>query len=170
MSLGAGVRAPLADSDPVQTVYSRSPGGDGRYEELGQLRLGQGAWALPTVVEAGYAFDTWYLAASIGYEARFAGYDDRITWSAEVGLNFNRRMAGRMRASGAHSIRTGDVELAQTPSGMGNGVSWAGIALEVEYEFIESSYVGATLEGGIGGLRSQTELASGLRTTVAPIG
>ena len=156
MSLNAGVRAPLAESEPVQTVLSRNPNDDGEFETLGELRVGEGAWSVSTTLEAGYAFDTWYIAASLGYAVRNRGYDDRLTWSAEVGLTFRPRLRGRLRLSGAHSLRFGTAERVNTPSGLGNGVSWAGASLEGEYEFVDDSFFGVSLEGGLGFLRSQT--------------
>ncbi|MFT5358792.1 MAG: hypothetical protein ACI9KE_006031 [Polyangiales bacterium] len=156
MSLSFGVRAPLADAEPVQTVFSRSANDEGEFETLGALQLGEGAWSVSTKLEAGYAFDTWYLAASLGYAIRNRGYDDRLTWSVEAGLNFRPRLRGRIRLSGAHSLPFGTAERVNTPSGLGNGVSWAGASLEGEYEFVDDSFFGVSLEGGLGFLRSQT--------------
>lgn len=156
MSLSFGVRAPLAEANPVQTVYSRSPNDAGEFEALGELQLGEGAWSTSTKLELGYAFDTWYLAGSLGYAIRNRGYDDRFTWSLEAGLNFRPKLRGRIRVSGAHSLRFGTAERVNSPSGLGNGVSWAGVSLEGEYEFVDDSFVGVSLEGGLGFLRSQT--------------
>ena len=156
MSLNVGVRAPLAEPDPVQTVYARNANESGEFEALGELRLGEGAWSVSTKVEVGYAFDTWYVAGSLGYAVRNRGYEDRFTWSVEAGLNFRPRLRGRLRLSGAHSLGNGSAPRANTPSGLGNGVSWAGASLEGEYEFADDSYVGVALEGGLGFLRSQT--------------
>ncbi len=158
MSAGAGLRVPLASDVPRQVVYSASPNEAGEYTPLGELRVGEGAFGVPMVLEAGYGFDRWYLAASVGYEVRANGYRDRLTWSAEVGGRFGDDFSGRVRLSGAHSLSegTGDAPRAETPSGLGNGVSWAGFAVEGEYQFIEDSYVGIAFEGGLGFLRSQT--------------
>lgn len=154
MALEGGVRAPLADADPKQIVYSRQA----PYRRVGALQVGAGVWNGDARLSAGYGFDRVYLAASVGYQWRSGGFRDRITWSAEVGGRFSDRWSGRARASGAHSLALAgdDAPLAETPSGIGNGVSWAGLALELDYRLGERWFVGLTLEGGLGDLRSQT--------------
>ncbi|MEM9069902.1 MAG: hypothetical protein AAGE52_15425 [Myxococcota bacterium] len=152
MSVEGSVRAPLARSRPVQNVYARSD----PHEQLGELRVGAGVWNVDGRLSLGYGFDRVYLAASGGYQWRGEGFDDRITWSAEVGGNFTDRWGGRARASGAHSLDEDGAPRGNSPSGIGNGVSWAGFALEVDYRLRDGWYLGLTLEGGLSGLRRQT--------------
>ncbi len=154
MSIEGGVRAPLADDVPKQDVFTR----DAPYRRIGTLRVGAGVWNVDGRLSAGYGFDRVYLAGSVGYQWRGDGFRDRITWSAEIGGSFTDRWSGRARASGTHSLALegDDAPLAQTPSGIGNGVSWAGIALELDYRLGQQWFVGLTLEGGLGDLRSQT--------------
>jgi hypothetical protein len=158
MSVDGSVRAPLIQrTDEVQTVYERSPGDDGVFDPIGGLRIGAGTWDLTTVVRVGYAFDTWHLGGSIGYQARLKGFDDRILWSIEGGITFSEKWGGTLRASGAHSIAVeGGPPRSQSPSGIGNGVSWMGMAVELDYELLREWYLGLTIEGGLGFLRRQT--------------
>lgn len=152
MSLSASVRAPLADDEPVQDVFTRSSSP----ERLGELRVGLGVWQFTTKLDAGYAWDSFYLAAGIGYQSRFEGFDDRILWSAEFGWTGSRTWGGRVRASGAHSIDEGRAPRSNSPSGIGNGVSYAGIAFEMDRRITDTWFLGFTIEGGLPGLRRQT--------------
>lgn len=152
MSLSASVRAPLADDEPVQEVFTRKE----PYTQLGDLQTGLGVWQLSTKLEAGYGWDSVYVAAGIGYQARFEGFDDRILWSAEVGWTGSRTWGGRVRLSGAHSIDEGGAPRSNSPSGIGNGVSYAGFAVEMDRRLSESWFAGLTIEGGLPGLRRQT--------------
>ena len=156
------VRAPLVQrTGERQVVYERDPGPDGVYDRVGALRIGAGAWDLTAGVKVGYALDRWHLGASVAYQARLQGFDDRMLWSLEAGLTFNEKWGGTLRANAAHSfspIRAspGDPPPADTPSGIGNGVSWMGMAVELDYELRRDWFLGLTLEGGLGYLRSQT--------------
>ncbi|MAQ14138.1 MAG: hypothetical protein CMN30_04990 [Sandaracinus sp.] len=161
-SLTGSVRAPLIQrTDERQVVYERDPGSDGVYDRVGGLRIGAGTWDLTAGVKVGYAFDRWHLGGSVAYQARLKGFDDRILWSLEAGLTLSDRWGGTLRANGAHSFSPirGDADdppPADTPSGIGNGVSWMGMAVELDYEMKPTWYLGLTLEGGLGLLRSQT--------------
>ncbi len=44
----------------------------------------------------------------------------------------------------------------ESPSGLANGTSYTGVALELDFEFREDFFFGVTLEGGAGVLRRQT--------------
>ena len=162
MALVGSVRAPLIQrTGEQQIVYERRPGDDGRYDRVGGLRIGAGTWDLTAGIKAGYAFDRWFLGGSVAYQARLKGFDDRIVWSAEVGLAFNERWGSTLRANGAHSMvplrsDRGDPPRSESPSGIGNGVSWTGFALELDYELISRWHLGLTIEGGLGFLRRQT--------------
>jgi len=162
MALTGSVRAPLIQrTGEQQVVYERDPGDDGVYDRVGGLRIGAGTWDLTAGLEVGYAFDTWFLGGSVGYQARLKGFDDRILWSIEAGLTFNEKWGGTLRASGAHSFApiredADPPERTESPSGIGNGVSYMGLAVELDYELIERWYLGLTIEGGLGFLRRQT--------------
>lgn len=153
LSFDAGVRVPLAPRDARQTLYSLA--GD-EPEPIGQLRLGSGSWSATGAFGFGYAFDRWYIAGSAGYEFRSDGFDDRLIWSLEAGMSFSERWGGTLRLSGAHSLPTGDAPYDETPSGVGNGTSYSGMALEVDYEFRDLWFVGLTLEGGLFHIVRQT--------------
>ncbi|MBX3251022.1 MAG: hypothetical protein KF901_27845 [Myxococcales bacterium] len=149
LAAALGVRAPFARGDVVAPVRAyRAP-----HDELGGLRVGSGVWELEGRVAFGYAFDAVYVAFSAGYQWRASSFDDRLLWSAEVGGSFARRWGWRARASGAHSLPTGDAPRAESPSGMGNGSSWAGLALELDRRLVREWYLGAVIEGGLFHLR-----------------
>jgi hypothetical protein len=162
MALTGSVRAPLIQrTGEQQVVYERNAGDDGVYDRVGGLRIGAGTWDLTTAVKVGYAFDTWFLGGSVGYQARLKGFDDRIVWSVEAGLTLSEKWGGTLRASGAHSITPirddpDAPERTESPSGIGNGVSYMGLAVELDYELLERWYLGLTIEGGLGFLRRQT--------------
>lgn len=147
-----GARAPLANRQPVQTVYATSEG----QPAVGALRVGFGAWEIPFALSAGWSWRGGYAAASAGYRVRTNAYDDALTWSAETGSELGDRGRGRLRLTGVHNIRNGTAPRHQSPSGLGNGTSYVGVALEAEYAFSPGWYLGGTFEGGLAGIRRQT--------------
>lgn len=151
-ALEARVRAPLGQSDPVQTVY----GTDAGNPEIGALRIGSGVWDLEADLDFGYGWDRVYLAGAAGAIARTGGYAPAFVWSAEVGAKFSDHWSGRVRLSGYHSIGTGSAAPGESPSGIGNATSYSGVALEGEWTFIPRWQLGVTLEGGLLGIRRQT--------------
>jgi len=151
-ALEAHVRAPVADGDPVQTVY----GTDAGNPVIGELRLGSGVWDLEADVDVGYGWDRVYLAGAAGWVARTGGFDHAFVWSVEGGARFSPHWSARLRLHGYHSVRTGDAARTESPSGAGNGTSYSAAALEGEYTFDGHWMVGTTLEGGLLGIRRQT--------------
>ena len=152
MAVEASLRAPLASDDPAQTVYADAPGNP----EIGRLRIGSGVFDVTALVSGGYGWDRTYVAAGAGWVARTGGYDHALVWTAELGGTFSETLSGRIRLSGYHSIRTGDDPRDESPSGIGNGTSYTGVAIEGEWQFTERWYLGLTLEGGALGVRRQT--------------
>lgn len=149
LAVEGAVRAPFARGGAQQTVYaSKDP-----HEPIGELRVGSGVWEVEGRVAFGYAFDHVYLAVATGYQWRGEGFDDRLLWSAEVGWSFTDAWASRVRASGAHSFRFESEPRASSPSGAGNGSSWAGLAWELERKIVDRWYASFVLEGGLFGLR-----------------
>lgn len=145
-------RVPLARDGPVQTVYAA----EGGHPEIGALRVGAGVFDFTGMLSAGYGWDRVYVSGGAGWVARTGGFDHALTWTAEVGSSFGEDWSGRVRVSGYHSVRTGDAPRTESPSGIGNGTSYTGIALEGEWQFVEGWYLGTTLEGGLFALRRQT--------------
>ena len=148
----ASARVPLAKDDDVQTVYAA----EGGNPPIGALRVGSGVFDLTGLVTAGYGWDRVYVSGGAGWVARTGGYDHALVWTAEAGMSFHEDWSGRVRASGYHSVRTGDEPRDESPSGMGNGASYTGLALEGEWQFVERWYLGLTLEGGLFAIRRQT--------------
>lgn len=149
LALEGSVRAPLARGGARQTVYaSREPN-----DAIGELRVGNGVFEVESRVAFGYTFDAVYLAFSAGYQWRGESFDDRVLWSAEVGWSFTDAWSSRVRANGAHSLRFESAPRANSPSGMGNGSSWAGVAWELERRIVDRWYASAVIEGGLFGLR-----------------
>lgn len=143
MTTDLSVRAPLADADPVQDVY----GTDAGNPLLGRLRIGAGVWDVTARISGGYGWDRWYLAASAGFTSRSDDYDGVVLWTAEVGGRFTDRIGGRLRLTGHHAIRQGLAPYDDSPSGIGNGTTYTGAAVEVEYMFVPDWWVGGTIEG-----------------------
>ncbi len=150
MSLQAAVRVPLARDDPVQPFF---------YEDgtvAGALRVGAGVWDLTTGYHVGYGFDGWYLQGSTGYILRTTGYDDVVFATAEAGTHFTDIWSGRLRLVGHFAIEQSDAPYSENPSGIGNGVSYTGFALETEVELQPNWWLGVSFEGGIARVIRQT--------------
>ncbi|MEN0061228.1 MAG: hypothetical protein AAGA48_03705 [Myxococcota bacterium] len=128
MAADAGLRAPLAPDMPVQDVFAREP----PMPQIGELRVGAGIFEADAGVRAGFGWKKGYLASSLGWELRGGRFDDRLLWSVEGGTQFGRRVGTRLRASGVHSVRSEGLPAAEGPSGIGNGTSWTGLAVEAD--------------------------------------
>ncbi len=152
MAIEESVRAPIATPGPVQDVVST----DAMNPTIGALRVGQGAWDFASSLALGHGWDRVYLAASGGYVVRSEGYDHAVTWTAEGGGSFDIGISVRARVTGYHSIGNGSAPYHTSPSGMGNGTSYIGIAVESDYELTPHFYLGLTLEGGLLAIRRQT--------------
>lgn len=150
MAVEAGVRAPFARPGPVQIVYGTDEGNPA----VGALRVGTGVWDVPVSVGAGYGWDAFYLAGSAGYVLRTDGFEHVVTWTLEGGASLRDEGLGvRGRVVGYHSIGVAfDPAAARTesPSGINNGTSYVGFAVEGDYQFAPSWFVGASIEGGFG--------------------
>ncbi len=155
MGAEAGVQAPFARPGPVQTLYGTDEGNP----EIGALQLGTGIWDVPLSVSAGYGWDTVYVAASVGYRLRTGGYDHVLVWSAEGGATVGPHFGVRGRLLGYHSIGVWFGDRAPghlSPSGIGNGTTYVAFAVEADYQIETNYWLGATFEGGLGGLTRQT--------------
>jgi hypothetical protein len=155
MGAEAGVRAPFARPGPVQPVYSRAEGNP----QIGALEIGNGVWDIPLSISAGYGGDAFYLAGSVGWVLRTSGFDHVLTWSLEGGTTVEGRWGIRGRVVGWHSVPVYFDEGAprhESPSGIGNGTSYIGFAIEVDYQIEPDWFVGFTGEGGLGYLVRQT--------------
>jgi hypothetical protein len=158
-ALEAGVRQPLAPSGDRQTVYGTAEGNP----VIGALRIGSGAFDVPLSLAAGYAWDDFYLAGSVGAVLRIAtpgvrDLDQALTWSVEGGGTFTGGMSLRVRLRGEHALPTGDpLGRHESPSGVGSGTSIGGFAVEADWPVARdaagpSTWIGVTAEGGIPGL------------------
>ncbi len=68
-------------------------------------------------------------------------------------MTFSERSGGRLRASGSYALLNGTAERSNSPNGRGNGSSWTGIAVELDYRLTRAWYAGVTIEGGLGAIR-----------------
>ncbi len=155
-SLEAFARAPLAPAGVKQAVYSKDDGGSGDKERIGGLRIGTGVWDAYSGVALGYGWDRIYLAGSGGYTVRTGGYHDVANWTAEVGGSYSKKWQGRMRITGFHSLDNGTAPRHNSPSGIGNGTTYLGFAIETEYQIKRRWYLGLALQGGGGLISRQT--------------
>jgi hypothetical protein len=151
-ALEGGMRVPIAPSDPVQTVYGDADGNP----EIGRLRVGSGVFDVHAGTSSGYSWDRWAIASSIAYVLRTGGYDDVLTWTFECSHRFGDPFSMRLRLTGWHPILRGTEPRDESPSGIGNGTSYTGFALEAEHRIADDWSVGATFEGGIFDIRRQT--------------
>jgi hypothetical protein len=153
MAIDAGVRFPFAPAGEVQTVYAREPGNPA----IGALRVGTGVFDFPVALSLGYGWDSFYLAGSGGWVARTGAFDHVLTWTAEGGGTFRGGLSLRVRVVGWHAVGNGDpVHYHESPSGIGSGTSYVGIAVEMDYPIAPSWWLGGTVEGGLGALSRQT--------------
>lgn len=152
MSLEVNVRAPLADDDSASTVYGRDDGNPA----IAELRIGSGVWNVGAAYSLGYGSDRWYMQGSAGYLFQSDGWDDAIEATLELGYTFSDTWSGRARATARFAIDGGSAARTESPSGIANGTSYAGFALEVERLFGHGIYVGGTVEGGLFYIRRQS--------------
>ncbi|MCC6750194.1 MAG: hypothetical protein IT371_21180 [Deltaproteobacteria bacterium] len=151
LAVEAGVRFPLAPAREVQEVYSTEEG----MPRLGDLRIGAGVWDVQWGLALGYSWRRFYAAGSAGYLLRTRGYAHAALWTAEGGVSFLRPFAVRARLTGRHPLPVGDAPLSESPSGVGNGTSYVGLALEGDWRFTSHLALVASLEGGLGAVRRQ---------------
>lgn len=155
MGAELGVRAPFARPGRVQPVYSREEGN----RRLGALEIGTGVWDFPLTIAAGYGADDFYLAGSVGWMMRTDGFDHVFLWSLEGGTTVEGRVGIRGRVVGYHSVPVyfdPGAPRHESPSGIGNGTSYIGFAIEVDWQVEPNWFVGFTGEGGLGYLVRQT--------------
>jgi hypothetical protein len=148
------VRAPLAPAAPVQSVYaSAGPA----FEQVGALRIGNGAWDVGGAFSMGYARGDGYVAGSVGGVVRSHGFDPAGIVTAEGGGRVARGRVGlRGRITGYLSLPVGTAPRHESPSGMGNGTRYWGFAFEGDVRVTPRWDVGMSLEGGIGPILRQT--------------
>jgi hypothetical protein len=151
LALETFARAPIAPAGVQQIVYARD---DGR--PIGGLRIGAGVWDVYAGLALGYGWDRVYVAATLGYIVRTGGYHDVSTFTAEVGGRLSKRFQGRLRITGYQSLDEGSAPRHESPSGIGNGTSYVGFALEGEYEIRPRWFLGLGLQGGAGLIYRQT--------------
>lgn len=123
-----GLLVPLASDQPVQTVFAR----DDPQPEIGQLRVGAGIVEADVSAAFGYGWNRAYVGGALGWELRTSGFDDRLFWNLEGGVRIGARGSTRLRASGVHSVLDEGRPPADSPSGIGNGTSWTGLAVEAD--------------------------------------
>jgi hypothetical protein len=153
-SVEGHLRLAVANGDPVAPVYS-SLGPD--YRQLGELRIGNGATDVGLRFWGGYATSSFYVAASNGVIYRSNGFDPVVVFSGELGGRVARDRIGlRVRAQGFLSLPWGTAQRTQSPSGMGNGTRYTGLALEADYRLVNHWDLGLTLESGLGIQQRQT--------------
>ncbi len=155
-SLEGFVRAPLAPAGVKQAVYSKDSDATGNEQRIGGLRIGTGVWDAYGGLAVGYGWNRIYLAGTGGYTLRTGGYHDVANWTAELGGSYSQNWQGRMRVTGFHSLDNGSAQRHNSPSGIGNGTSYLGFALETEYQFKPRWYAGLALQGGGGLISRQT--------------
>lgn len=151
-SVEGNMRVPIATDREVQDVFATDNGNT----RIGALRVGSGVFDFSAQTSIGYGWDSVYAAAAVGWLARTGGYDHALLFQLEAGTRFSKRWQGRARISGQYAMRTGDVPRDDSPSGIGNGTSYTGLALEADYEWTKHWYLGTVLEGGLFGVVRQT--------------
>lgn len=152
LAVGADVSvlAPLAPDRARQAfVYE-----DGTV--AGDLRLGAGVFEVGAELSVGLGMEDYYLQAAAGYVIRTGGFDDVVRFQVEGGTNFGDRIAARLRVTGNLALAADSAPYRENPSGIGNGVSYLGFALEADYAIVPNWFVGFTFEGGVLHIRRQT--------------
>lgn len=156
-ALEAGTRFPLASDAELQQVYADDKQRTDPNERIGALRAGTGVFDFPVGLALGHGWGSGFLEASIGYVPRTGGYKHDVYWTLGAGQRLSKSFTGRVRLSGRHATEIGgDAPRHESPSGIGNGTSYVGFALEVDYQLSERWALTGALEGGLGALRRQT--------------
>ena len=149
-SFEVGARAPVADGEPVQDVFSA----EGDKPQVGALRVGLGVWDVIAGLSWGIGFGNAYAAASLRGIYRTGDFDTVLTWSVEAGGNAGK-WGLRGRLIGWHPLDNGTAIRHETPSGIANGTSYAAIVLEADYPLNDAWRVGMSVEGGVCCVRRQ---------------
>ena len=155
LALETSMRLPMARSGPEQDIM----GPDAGSAKIGKLQVGSGVVDVTWGVSAGLSLPaSAYVAASIGYILRTGGYDHDLIWTAEGGMPFAQSFNTRFRLTGRHPLPVGDddVPYHTSPSGIGNGTSYVGLAAEVDYRFPCGWVTGLSLEGGLFAVKRQS--------------
>jgi hypothetical protein len=154
LALETQFKPPMAQTGEVQPMY-RAAGALG--EQIGALQVGAPAWDFSAGFSLGYAWRYIYTAAGCGYIVRTHGYDDDVAFTIEGGFSYGNWSA-RNRVSGRLPLRVGDESVPRhdSPSGIGNGTSYVGIAAEVDYRVYRTWVVGLSFEGGLFAVRRQS--------------
>ncbi len=153
-ALDASLRGAVAPGQEVQPVYS-SMGPD--FRPVGALRIGNGSTDAALAFSMGYATERFFVAGSFGAMFRSNGFDPAGTFSVEGGGRLARGRVGlRGRVNAFLSLPVGSAPRHESPSGMGNGTRYWGLALEADVRVATRWDLGLSFEGGIGPLLRQT--------------
>ncbi len=154
IALDASVRAPVARAGVVQPVYAAA---GPEHQQVGALRIGNGATDVGLSLSIGYAKNNWYVSGTVGAVYRSNNFDPAGTVLLEGGGRVARDRVGiRGRLTGFLSLPVGTAPRHESPSGMGNGSRYWGFALEADVRVAARWDVGLTIEGGAGPLVRQT--------------
>ncbi len=145
MAAEAWGRIPLANGEAVQPVLSTAPGNP----QIGELRIGAGAFDLGAGMSAGYGWDHFYTSVFGSYVLRSQDYDHVIQWTAEGGYGGASGFSIRGRITGYHSLGNGTAPYHDSPSGLGNGTNYVGFAIETDWELWPANWLGVSFEGGL---------------------
>ncbi len=155
LAVDTAVKLPMARGGPEQDIFGPDPGA----AKIGALQVGAGVVDVSFGVSAGLSLPARaYLALSLGYILRTGGYDHDLYWTAEGGLPFAGSFNARFRLTGRHPLPVGDEDVPyhSSPSGIGNGTSYVGLAAEVDYTFPCGWSAGLSLEGGLFAVKRQS--------------
>jgi hypothetical protein len=154
-ALHGSLRFPVAPSAPVQVQLSPAP----PHAPFGQLQVGSGVFDGTLGASLGYGWSRFHVAAFLGYILRSGGFDHDLYWNGEFGVTFFERLGLLARLTGCHPlpVRIGDEQPRHTSlSGIGNGTSYVGLALEAGYRVYGPLTLGLTVEGGLFAVQRQS--------------
>ena len=147
-----GVKLPFAPGGVAQTVYA----GDAPHDPVGGLEVGTAVVDISGGLSFGLAWDRIYVTGGATFVGRTGGWDQVLSWSAEVGGSpFDPRFGIRARVVGWHPLIRGSELRGESPNGVSNGTEYVGVGVEGEWWLDSHWAVGGAFEGGLGALHRQ---------------
>ncbi len=144
LALQLATTAPLAESTVRRPFKDADTG-----ETIGALRVGAGVWDVEPRLQTGIAFNNGHLGAEVGYRLRSNGFHPVLSWMVEAGQRFSETLYGTLRMVDVRPVGTTTAPLDNSTSGIGNGTSYTGFSMELDWKQNRSFSVGFVLEGAV---------------------
>jgi len=116
-------------------------------EQLGVLKFGAGVFDIEPRIQFGFGTEQGHFGLDVGRRIRTGGFQDQWVWTIEGGYQFTPNFYFTVRALEVWSVGQVSADFDDSLSGIGNGTSFTGFALEGNWQLDERLSVGGVLEG-----------------------